>query len=50
VCSNLAYAGRENYTAYSAAKGGLVTLTRSLARELAPHNVLVNGIAPGLGQ
>ncbi len=31
---------------YSAAKAGLVMLTRALARELAPH-VRVNGIAPG---
>ena len=34
------------HTVYSAAKAGLVMLTRSLARELSPE-VRVNGIAPG---
>jgi NAD(P)-dependent dehydrogenase (short-subunit alcohol dehydrogenase family) len=31
---------------YSAAKGGLIALTRTLAIEWAPHNVLVNAVAP----
>ena len=34
------------YTVYNVAKGGLATLTRSLAIELAPE-VRVNGVAPG---
>jgi len=34
-------------TAYSAAKGGLTMLTRSLALELAPERVRVNAICPG---
>jgi len=34
--------------AYGAAKGGLLTLTRSLALELAPLRINVNAIAPGL--
>ena len=34
--------------AYSAAKAGLLTLTRSLAKELAPYGVRVNAISPGL--
>jgi NAD(P)-dependent dehydrogenase (short-subunit alcohol dehydrogenase family) len=32
---------------YSAAKGGVAALTRQAAFEYAPHNVLINAIAPG---
>lgn len=35
-----------NYLVYSTAKGGLLALTRALARELGPE-VRVNGVAPG---
>jgi len=48
TCSQLGYVGRERYTAYSAAKGGLIVFMRSLAKELAPDGILVNGVAPGL--
>ena len=34
--------------AYAAAKGGLPTYTKGLAKELAPHGIRVNGIAPGV--
>lgn len=34
--------------AYSAAKGALLGFSRALARELAPHNVTSNSVAPGL--
>ena len=48
LCSQLGYIGRENYTAYSTAKGGMISFTRALAKEMAPYGVLVNGVAPGL--
>jgi 3-oxoacyl-[acyl-carrier protein] reductase len=34
--------------AYGAAKGGVMSLTRGLAKELAPRNIRVNAIAPGV--
>jgi len=33
---------------YAASKGGVVSLTRAMALELAPHKIRVNAIAPGL--
>jgi meso-butanediol dehydrogenase / (S,S)-butanediol dehydrogenase / diacetyl reductase len=34
--------------AYSVAKGGVITFTRVIARELAPHGITVNAICPGV--
>ncbi len=36
----------KDYSAYCTSKGGLITLTKALARDLAP-NVTVNAVAPG---
>lgn len=38
--------GGPGAAAYAAAKGGLLTYTKGLAKELAPHGVRVNAIAP----
>ncbi len=47
ICSLASDIGRPNIVPYATSKGGLRMLTRALAVELAPHNVQVNGIAPG---
>ena len=44
-------AGLDNfagYTAYGASKAAIMSFTRTVARELAPYNIRVNAIAPGL--
>lgn len=46
IASELAYLGRENCSLYCASKGGVLSMTRSWAREFAPE-ILVNTIAPG---
>lgn len=47
IASQLAYKGAPGLAAYVAAKSGVVGLTRALSYEGAPHDVMVNGIAPG---
>ncbi|MEJ2704399.1 MAG: glucose 1-dehydrogenase, partial [Sedimentisphaerales bacterium] len=47
ISSVHAYDARRCYAHYSAAKGGLETLTKSLALELAEYNIQVNSIVAG---
>jgi 3-oxoacyl-[acyl-carrier protein] reductase len=46
LASELAYLGRENCSIYCASKGGVLSMTRSWAREFAP-DIMVNALAPG---
>jgi 3-oxoacyl-[acyl-carrier protein] reductase len=40
--------GGTGATPYSSAKGGMSTFTRGFAKEMAPHGVTVNAVAPGV--
>jgi NAD(P)-dependent dehydrogenase (short-subunit alcohol dehydrogenase family) len=46
VSSTSGYYGRNRAVAYTAAKGGVVNLTRSMAIQLAPHKIRVNSVVP----
>ncbi len=46
VASDLGYFGREDFSAYCASKAGVLSLTRSWAKEFGP-DILINAIAPG---
>lgn len=48
VSSFFAMVGSPNGAHYTTAKGGMLGLTKALARELAPWQITVNAIAPGL--
>ncbi len=48
VSSTAGESGNAGQANYSAAKAGIIGLTKSLARELASRNILVNAVAPGI--
>lgn len=47
TASQLAYLGAAGFAHYTAAKGAIITFTRTLALEAAPKGVNVNAVAPG---
>ena len=47
ICSLLSEAGRKSIAAYSASKGGVKMLTKSMAIDWGKYNIQVNGIGPG---
>lgn len=46
IASTSGWRGRPRAIAYTTAKGGVINLTRSMAVQLAPHNIRVNSISP----
>jgi 2-hydroxycyclohexanecarboxyl-CoA dehydrogenase len=48
IASDAARVGLWGHSIYAAGKGGVMALTKVLAREVAPHNVTVNCVSPGL--
>ena len=48
VASDTALWGAPRLMAYVASKGAIISMTRSMARELGPQGICVNAIAPGL--
>lgn len=47
MCSMMSVYGRQNVSAYAAAKGGLKLLTENMTCEWAKYNLQINGIGPG---
>lgn len=48
ITSEWGVTGWPDATAYAASKAGLIALTKTLGRELAPEGIIVNAIAPGV--
>jgi 3-oxoacyl-[acyl-carrier protein] reductase len=47
IASLAGLVGNAGQANYSAAKGGLISFTKAIAREVGPRNITVNAIAPG---
>jgi NAD(P)-dependent dehydrogenase (short-subunit alcohol dehydrogenase family) len=48
IASGWGVSGYPRASAYSASKAGVISLTRAVARELGPHGVTANAVAPGV--
>jgi NAD(P)-dependent dehydrogenase (short-subunit alcohol dehydrogenase family) len=48
VASGWGVTGWPRASAYSASKAGLISMTRAVARELGPHGITANAVAPGV--
>jgi len=48
MASTVAFTGLPHFIHYTTSKGGVLTMTRSLARALGEFNINVNAVAPGL--
>jgi len=47
IASTAGQRGEAFHSHYAASKGGMISLTKSLASELGQHNITVNCVAPG---
>lgn len=47
ISSTSGIKGQPGQSNYSATKGGIISMTKTLAQELAPHGIRVNSVAPG---
>ena len=48
LTSGIGLTGQRGSAHYAASKAGIIAFTKSLAMEMAPHNIQVNALAPGL--